>query len=330
MTDDVILVHIITGFLGSGKTTLLNRLLANPGLLDTAVIINEFGEIGLDHLLVEGAIDNVLLMDGGCLCCVASGSLRETLIDLYVRRGSGDLPPFRRVLIETSGLADPGPIILTLARDALLKDRFKLRGVICVADATDDTVLNCFPEARAQAVMADRFVITKLDRAGPERVSALVTALRTLNANAPVVMGDAIATTPEALLSTDYALGWPAETDGHAHAHASGIASVSLSDPRAVTWPHLARWTAELRADWGDDLLRLKALLPLVAQHRPVLVQGVRGAFDVQQLDAWPDAFRHGRIVAIGIGIDRAAIEAGCRSLYTDDGARHGRSGAAW
>src|SRR5689334_3747172 len=165
--DPRIPVHVLTGFLGSGKTTLLNRLLREPGLADTAVIVNEFGEIGLDHLLVTGGRDNVLLLESGCLCCTLLDSLRETLADLYHRRARGELPPFRRVVVETTGLADPAPILLTLLRDPVATAWYELGRVVVTVDAVHGAEqLADYPEARAQVAAADLVLFTKTDLAG--------------------------------------------------------------------------------------------------------------------------------------------------------------------
>ena len=314
MSAEPIAVHVLTGFLGSGKTTLLNSLLADEALADTAVVINEFGEIALDHLLVEGGVDDVVLLQGGWLCCVAAGSLREPRVDLYVRRRSGELPPFRRVIVETSGLADPGPVIEAVTRDVLLKERFEARTVICVADATGEATLDGFPEARAQAALADCFVITKGDRAG-SNPGALALALATFNPVAPIVTAAALAR-KLAISEADIRLaGSTAFADPHDHRHASGIGSVSLVLAGDATWPGIAEWTAALKARWGVGLLRVKALLALAGEQRPVLVQGVRGVFDLRTLPAWPDDARYGRIVAIGADLDRAVLEEGVALL---------------
>ena len=315
MSIEPIAVHVLTGFLGAGKTTLLNRLLARPELMDTAVVVNEFGEIGLDHLLVEGAIDDVVLLDGGCLCCVASGSLRETLVDLYSRRATGKLPRFRRVIIETSGLADPGPILHALTRDPLLKDRFAARALICVVDATDASVLERYPEAQAQIAMADRIVITKADLAGKEAARAARALIAALNPLATLLAADAVASDPRSLTAGDGPRVWALDPKPHEHIHASGIGSVSVLYAGVVSWRGIAAWTAELQARWGGELLRLKALLSVVGDDRPVLVQGVRGLFDVSRLLEWPDEQRAGRIVAIGRGLDRATLEKGLALL---------------
>src|ERR687885_251070 len=155
---------VLTGFLGAGKTTLLNRLLQDPALADTVVIVNEFGEIGLDHLLVETLDRDLILLSAGCLCCTVRGDLIATLEDLLRRRDNGHIAPFRRVIIETTGLADPAPILHAVLYHPYLSMRYALDGVVTVVDAVNGTAtLDVHEEARKQAAVADRLVITKTD-----------------------------------------------------------------------------------------------------------------------------------------------------------------------
>ena len=178
-------VTVLTGFLGSGKTTLLNRLLRRPSFANTAVIVNELGEIGLDHLLVERGEDNVLLLDSGCLCCGLQGGLRETLADLFVRRAGGSVPAFERVVVETTGVADPGPVANALALDALLRDEFRLGAIVTTVDAMHaERQLREEPEALRQVLLADVLIVTKTDLATPETAAALGARLEELNPTA--------------------------------------------------------------------------------------------------------------------------------------------------
>lgn len=181
-------VSVLTGFLGSGKTTLLQKLLHHPGMARTAVVINEFGEIGLDHLLVAKASENMVLMDSGCLCCTIRGDLVDTLRDLFLKRVRGDIPEFDRVVVETTGLADPAPIIHTLMSDPLLAARFRLDGVIATVDAAHSSnQLDRQPESVKQAAVADRIVLTKTDVATPAATAALMQRLAAINPAAPVI-----------------------------------------------------------------------------------------------------------------------------------------------
>ncbi len=181
-------VSLLTGFLGSGKTTLLKHLLGHPGLADTAVIINEFGDVGLDHRLVESTTDQTVLLDSGCLCCTIRGDLIDTLRSLFKRRAKGEIPAFRRVVIESTGLADPAPILHTLMSDPLIADRFRLDGVIATIDAVNGMdQLDRQPESVKQAAVADRLVLTKTDLAEPQRAAALKRRLNRLNPAAPLL-----------------------------------------------------------------------------------------------------------------------------------------------
>lgn len=181
-------VSVLTGFLGSGKTTLLQALLRNPAMARTAIVINEFGEVGLDHLLVAKASENMVLMDSGCLCCTIRGDLVDTLRDLFLKRVKGEIPDFDRVVVETTGLADPAPIIHTLMSDPLLAARFRLDGVIATVDAAHGSLqLDRQPESVKQAAVADRIVLTKTDVATPAATVALMQRLAAINPAAPVI-----------------------------------------------------------------------------------------------------------------------------------------------
>ena len=181
-------VSVLTGFLGSGKTTLLQALLRNPAMARTAIVINEFGEVGLDHLLVAKASENMVLMDSGCLCCTIRGDLVDTLRDLFLKRVKGEIPDFDRVVVETTGLADPAPIIHTLMSDPLLAARFRLDGVIATVDAAHGSLqLDRQPESVKQAAVADRIVLTKTDVATPATTAALMQRLAAINPAAPIL-----------------------------------------------------------------------------------------------------------------------------------------------
>ncbi|HEY0833705.1 MAG TPA: GTP-binding protein [Azospirillum sp.] len=181
-------VSVLTGFLGSGKTTLLQHLLHHPGMARTAVVINEFGEVGLDHLLVAKSTENMLVLDSGCVCCTVRGDLVDTLKDLFLKRVRGDIPEFDRVIVETTGLADPAPIIHTLMSDPLLAARFRLDGVVATVDAVHGAgQFDQHPESVKQAAVADRIVLTKTDAATPNTTLALCKRLAALNPAAPVI-----------------------------------------------------------------------------------------------------------------------------------------------
>lgn len=223
-------VTVLTGFLGAGKTTLLNALLKHPEMSDTAVVINEFGEIGIDHDLVENAGEDMVVMDSGCLCCTIRGDLIETLRGLIRRRWKGEIPAFNRLLIETTGLADPAPILHTLMTDPVICARYRLDGVATVVDgAVGMATLDAQPEAVKQAAVADRLLLTKTDIADGPTVSALQDRLRALNPAAPILKPN------------------------HGDIDPNDLFGSGLYDP-ATKSPDVARWLAEeAYADGGAD-----------------------------------------------------------------------------
>ncbi|TCQ21846.1 CobW family GTP-binding protein [Rhizobium sp. PP-CC-3G-465] len=188
---DPVPVSILTGFLGAGKTTLLNRLLKDPDLTDTAVIINEFGDVSLDHLLVESSGDGVIELADGCLCCTVRGELVDTLADLMDRMQTGKIRPLKRVVIETTGLADPAPVMQSVMGHPTLQQSYRLDGMVTVVDAVNGlSTLDHHVEAVKQVAVADRLVLTKATLASPETVAALKARLADLNPRAPVIDGD--------------------------------------------------------------------------------------------------------------------------------------------
>lgn len=311
-------VIIVTGFLGSGKTTLLNRLLGDPEFSDSAVLVNEFGAIGLDHKLIATATENIVLLDAGCLCCVMTDSLRETLADLYQRRANGSVPPFSRVLIETTGLADPAPILQSIMKDGVIAPLFKMAGMMCVVDAENGLgELADHREAREQVAMADRLVVTKAT-AGPD----LLARLKGLNPTTEIVSCPPVGHAVADLFALDRigSLRTTAE-GGHDHArHAGNIGSESFRVPTPVSWAGVSAWTGHLRARFGDDLLRCKALLPL-AGGGTVLVQGVRRTFEIGRADEVGLPDDKGAVVCIGRGLDREILRQGLAWLEAPEGA---------
>ncbi len=217
---------LITGFLGSGKTTLLNGLLRHPGMADTAVIINEFGEVGLDHLLIETAFEDAVLLKSGCICCTVRGDLVDTMGSLADRRAKGEIPPFSRVAIETTGLADPAPILHTIMGEASLKDRYRVDRVIATVDAANalDTLERHY-EAAKQAAIADRLVLTKTDLVSGDMRDAVLARLHALNPLATVAIVVNGAVDPDVLFAPDppeAALRRERHAAAHAHGHAHG------------------------------------------------------------------------------------------------------------
>jgi G3E family GTPase len=299
-------VTVLTGFLGAGKTTLLNRFLASAEGRGTAVVINEFGAAGIDDALVRASADETVLIGNGCLCCVSRSDLQETLRKLVIDRERGDIPDFRRVVIETSGLADPSPILQTFATDRALGDAFHVDVVLTAADAaTGLDTLERSSEARRQAILADRIVVTKTDVANGDD---LIARLRALNPRAEIDVAINGALDPSRLTE-------PVATARNVFVaeaeHSDGIASFVLTFDQPLRWPVFARTMETLIALRGPDLLRAKGFLAVEGCHGPVLVQFVQHlAPPPVELDAWPDANRTSRVVFITRGISEAHVRA--------------------
>lgn len=316
-------VLVLTGFLGSGKTTLLAHLLRQPGFSRTAVIINEFGEIGLDHDLLEASEDSIIELQTGCLCCKIRNDLATTFQDLLQRRDEGSITSFTRVVIETSGLADPAPILQTLMTDPLIARRIVLGGVVTTVDAmTGADTLDREELSVKQAAMADRLVLTKTDLTGPIPLS-LANRLRALNATAPVLVAQQGQIDPACLFdgriydpltkSLDAQSWLRVEAISHEHArqsHDVDTYAIVRRDPiRAVT---LTLFLEALSDHCGADLLRLKGIVNVLeSPDRPAVIHGVQHVFHPPSwLPRWPSDDRHSRIVFITRGVPRAWVNA--------------------
>ena len=326
---DRIPVLVLTGFLGSGKTTLLNALLKSPALRDAAVIINEFGEIGIDHLLVETAFEDAVLLKSGCICCTVRGDLVDTLDVLWGRRSRGEIPPFRRVVIETTGLAEPGPILRTLMTDAAIAERYRLDGIVSTVDAVNgDAQLDRQPESVQQAAMADRLVLTKTDIADATAVERLTARLKALNPAAPLVRAVNGAIDAEALLDLGLYdpkkreadlqrwLNESAYDDDHHHdhdvnRHGPDIRAFCITRDRPLPWPKLRAWLDAFTSLRGADLLRLKGVVNVAGAAGPVVLHGVQHVFHPPaQLRDWPAGDdRRTRLVFIVRNIEKQAVE---------------------
>jgi len=322
-------VTVLTGFLGAGKTTLLNRLLKHPDMTGSAVLINEFGEIGLDHLLVEKLDEDTVLLNAGCLCCTIRGDLQRALHDLALKAEAGH--DIRRVLIETTGLADPAPILQTLMSDPIALRSFRLDGVVTVVDAVlGAATLDAQIEAVKQAAVADRLILSKTDIASADQISTLETRLNALNPGAPiqrVVQGDIA---PDFLFGAggfdpagkiaDVAAWLMAEAAHHHHhhhhdpnRHDARIQAFGLTFTEPLPWEGLASWLEMLAITRGASILRMKAILNLQGEDRPVVLHGVQHVFHPpERLAAWPAGHdRYSRIVFILRDLDRAVVEEG-------------------
>jgi len=325
-------VVLITGFLGSGKTTLLNHLLRDPGMADSAVIINEFGDVAIDHLLVESAIENAVVLQSGCICCTVRGDLVDTLDDLCAKVARGELPPFSRIAIETTGLADPASLVRGFLIERTLAERFALRAVVTMVDAVNGGgQLDEFEEARHQVALADVLVLTKSDLAPTDAVAALTARLKAMNPGAeilPVIQG---AIAPDDLFAhatrapsrdSGDVLRWLNEAafaearehdheEGQAHSHHDGrIEAFSATLDRPVTREALRRWLRAILSLRGRDLLRMKGIVALRGEDAPLVVHAVQNVLHPPvQLDHWPSEDHSTRIVFITRNIPPEALQ---------------------
>lgn len=317
---------LLTGFLGAGKTTLLNNLLSDPALKDTAVIINEFGDVSLDHLMVERVDDEMMVLSSGCLCCTLRGDL-VTALEKLLRGLDNGRVSFRRVVIETTGLADPAPILQTAMSHPYLVMRFRLDGVVTLIDAVNGlSTLDEHREAVKQAAVADRLVLTKTDLLGtPERIAVkdqLIARLRELNPAAPILDAAKGEATPARLLECGlYKPGekipdvkaWLAEEayasahdhDHHHHhdvtRHDDRVRSFSLATDKAIPAAVLDLFLELLRSMHGLNLLRMKGIVKIEeTPETPVVIHGVQHILHPPaRLDQWPDSDHRTRLVFI-------------------------------
>jgi G3E family GTPase len=304
-------VSIVTGFLGAGKTTLIRALLDSPEGANTAIVVNEYGEVGIDNALLRGSSDATVLLGNGCMCCLARSDLQETLRTLFADRARGAVPSFQRVIIETSGLADPGPLLQTFASDRALGQEFHLQALVAVIDAPNGARnLASAPEAREQLALADRIVLTKTDLAERAAAAALTAEIAALTA-APVEHAVNGAIDPAYLL--DERLDLPARIPAHDpgdHAHSHGIGSFVVTFDQPLPWPAFEQAMAVLTALRGADLLRVKGIVAVAGVKGPVVVHAVQHtAHRPIELQAWPDDDHRSRLVFITRGIGRTEVE---------------------
>jgi G3E family GTPase len=335
MASALIPVNLITGFLGSGKTTLLQRTLRSPELGTTAVLINEFGEVGLDHYLLQRVDEATVLLESGCVCCTIRGDLRDSIRDLYDRRERGLVPAFERLIIETTGLADPAPIVTTLTADPVLCHHFRIGNIVTVVDAVNGlSNLASFEESRRQAAVADRLVISKCDIADAEAFDRLRATLRQLNPSAVLLEAGRDAMSAARLLTGDIddpvskseeARRWLAEEehllaehvhdghDRHSHdisRHGEDIVAFSVRLDEPLQWSAFAVWLTMLLNCHGRAILRIKGLLHIAGVSTPVVIHGVQHTIhQPTHLAAWPDGTPQTRLIVIAKGVDRARVE---------------------
>ena len=325
-------VTILTGFLGSGKTTLLRHLLSDPGTRDTAVLVNEFGEIALDHHLVQDVREDLVVLSSGCVCCSVRNDLMRALCELHVKAERDEIPRYSRVIVETTGLADPTPIVHTVAKNGLVRSCFHLSAVVTTVDASlGEATLSAQPESVKQAAVADRILLTKTDLADPSTVSRLEQRLATLNPLASRIRTRCGVVDREAIIA-----GAPAHpvavtedantVDAHSHhvehehhhhdaagesSHGSDLLSFAETLHEPVNFRAFALWLSMMTQIHGEHLLRVKGILLVDDDPLPVVVQSVQHVvYPVTSLATWPFEPRSSRIVVITRGLDRDMVDA--------------------
>lgn len=334
-------VTLLTGFLGSGKTTLLQRLLASPKLANTAVLINEFGEVGLDHLLLERVDADTVLLQSGCVCCTIRSDLSTAMRELYDKRERGAVKAFDRLVIETTGLADPTPIVYTLMAEPVLRYHFRLSKVITTVDAVNGSLhLRENPESIKQAVVADRIVLTKTDIADAAAIIALEAQLHRLNPSAPIVRAANNEIDPDDLLTGDLydarskskevqhwlqAAGREIEHEGQRHGehhpvdvnrHDRGIVAFCLSFDEPLDWTAFGVWLTMLLNVHGDKVLRVKGLVNVRASKTPVVIHGVQHVVHPPvHLAKWPSSDHGSKLVFITRDLPRESVERSLRAF---------------
>ncbi|MFI5409470.1 CobW family GTP-binding protein [Kaistia sp. UC242_56] len=343
-SDARITANVLTGFLGAGKTSLLKRLLALPSLSGTAVIINEFGEVGLDHLLVEAIDDDIVLLKSGCICCNIRTDLKTALLSLFERSRSGEIPRFSRIAIETTGIADPAPIVATLSADPMLRHHFRVGNIVTVVDVPNGlSNLDAFPESQRQVAVADRIIVSKSDIAPAEATARLRARLETLNPAAEIIELSEVMQPDEALFVRDIhdisargaevARWLKAESHAHdhhghhhhGHAHPAhehdinrhgDIRAFVLTGDAPISWARFGLWLSMLLNRHGGEILRLKGLLDIEGNDSPVVIQGVQHLIHKpMHLDRWPDGVTGTHLVVIARGLDPALVERSFRAF---------------
>ncbi|MCO7642413.1 GTP-binding protein [Pseudomonas sp. S 311-6] len=334
MRQDSLPFHIITGFLGSGKTTLLKRLLEGQALGETALLINEFGDVGIDHLLVEEIAPDTVLLPSGCVCCAVRGDLRQALLDLHELRARGEVPAFRRVLLETTGLADPAPLRATILRDPQLRGRYRLGVQTTVVDAMHAALQEqVHPEWLAQVAAADRLLLSKLDLVEPAVATALQTRLAALNPGATVGRADAVSADDPAVLGQGVwgeqaeaeVQGWslwqgremrPAVSHGSAQ-----VCCLAFDAP--LDWTRFGVWLSLLLRCHGDRVLRVKGVLEVQDSDAVIAIHGVQHCLHAPvHLPRRPAGMTGSRLVLIVRGLEMAAVQRSLNVFLGVDGRR--------
>jgi G3E family GTPase len=307
---DKLPVVLVTGFLGSGKTTLISRLLRHPELGETAVIVNELGEVAIDHHLLRRVDERTVVLDSGCVCCSLRSDLADELRDLLSRRARGEIPPFSRVIVETTGLTDPAPVVYTLLSEPVVRHHYRLESVVTTVDGVNGMRE---PESVKQAAVADRLVVTKTDVADRSAVRGVEDRLARLNPAAPIIEAVFGAVEPGRVLGGSDRDLRELPLDGPAHRDDVRAVAVFLDDE--LDWTTFAIWLTMLLQARGSDILRVKGLLN-VGGAGPVLLNCVQPAVHPpEHLESWPDDDQRSRLVFIGRGFEPEQLEASLRTF---------------
>jgi len=318
-------VHVLTGFLGSGKTTLLRHLLGHSSMKDSAVIVNELGEIAIDDALIAEVRDDVVVLASGCICCSVRDDLVRSLCDLVNKARSGEIPPFARVLIETTGLADPTPILATLTRNGLVARHYQLETLVSTVDGLIGwSNFDRHPEAVKQVAMADRVILTKDDLATASERALLRERVRRIQPLARMVVsrhgkldpGQLFGERPEHLGNAGLATILEEAHHDHATAHGDGVRTFSVVLDHPVVFESLALWLSTMTQFHGDNLLRVKGIVDVVGDVAPVVIQAVQHiVYPVFSLPRWPEGPRQSKLVFITRDLEPSMVEAIVRSL---------------
>ena len=328
-------VNVLTGFLGSGKTTLLNRLLRSPAFANCAVLINEFGEVGIDHHLVQSVEGDVVLLQSGCICCTIRGDLSAALRQLWDQRDRGVVPAFTRILIETTGLADPTPVLATVMHDPVMQYHLRPGNVITTVDAVHAAgQLTRHAESRKQVALADRLVLTKTDLVGETAVAALAESLAEVNPAAELCFAEDAAANADVLLGRDvFQQDGKAEEVGRWLRAAAArkyfpvhggdenlhgdIRAFVLEPGAGIDWAVFSLWLSLLLHRHGAQVLRVKGLLAVDGADTPVVIHGVQQlVHPPEHLPGWPEGPRHSRVVFIVQGLDPERVRGSWKTFH--------------
>lgn len=320
--NDRIPIVLLTGHLGSGKTTLLNDYLSAADVEPALVIINEFGEVGLDHQLVRQTSENIILLENGCICCTVRGDLVDTLKELHDDLRSGKLAPFKRVVIETTGLADPVPVVHGMMNDFQIMLAYELTSIVALVDAVNGcSVLERYPEASRQVALADRVCITKGDLADAGAIDRVQRAVARINPSVDMTRRE-LGLMDRSLFERrfhsttgvsdiEHWLGRAAGSAASLHGAGGAIRSTAIIRDRPVTWDTVSHWVDRLVARYGPNLLRVKGILNIDGADRPSVLHGIQHLFHPpEELPCWPSSDHRTRIVCIVDGIAPEEIQA--------------------